>query len=238
MDEAIGWYERALACDPASSEARTHLAAALAYRVQDFVPESSDADLERAEGLARQALMSSPRSARAHASMAEVLRTQRRYPEAISEFEAALALDRNFANALAAMGRCKTYIGPVDDAILAQQAAIRLSPRDPQLYNWYFRVGEVHLLQSRIDQAIDWLEKARSGGPAVWYVHAWLAAAYAFKGNLQLAHATLAAAIALQGTGFERGIAHIANRFVAPEIRARFEKTILAGLYRAGYQTK
>jgi tetratricopeptide (TPR) repeat protein len=175
-------------------------------------------------------VMSSPRSARVHHSMAEVLRTQRRYTEAISEYEDALAIDRNFANALAALGRCKTYIGPVDDAIHAQQKAIRLSPRDPQLYNWYFRIGEAHLLQSRIDQAIDWLEKARSGSPAIWYVHAWLAAAYAQRGSLQYARAALATAMALQGSGFERGISHIANRFVAPEIRARFETIILAGL--------
>ena len=50
LDEVIGWYERALACDPASPEAQAHLAGALAGRVQDFVPESSDADLERARG--------------------------------------------------------------------------------------------------------------------------------------------------------------------------------------------
>ena len=238
LDEAIGWYERALAFDPASPEAQARLAGALAARVQDFVPESSDADIERAERLARQALMSSPRSARAHLSMADVLRTQRRYTEAISEYEAVLALDRNSADALAALGRCKTYIGPVDDAIFAQQHAIRLSPRDPRLFNWYFRIGEAHLLQSRVDQAIDWLEKARSGSPAVWYVHAWLAAAYAHKGDLKHARAELAAAMTLQGSGFERGIAHIAERFVAPEIRARFETTILAGLRRAGLPEK
>ena len=80
LDEAIGWYERALAFDPASSEAQAHLAGALAARVQDFVPESSDADIERAERLARQALMSSPRSARAHHSMAEVLRYSAQIP--------------------------------------------------------------------------------------------------------------------------------------------------------------
>jgi TolB-like protein/class 3 adenylate cyclase len=238
LDETIGWYERALAFDPCSTEAQTHLAAALVYRIQDFVPESSEADIERAEKLARQALMSSPRSARAHYSMAEVLRTQRRYTEAIPEYEAALALDHNFVSALAAMGRCKTYIGPVDDAILAQQRAIRLSPRDPGLFHWYFRIGEGHLLQSRVDQAIHWLERARSGGPAVWYVHAWLAAACAHNGDLPRARAELAAAMALQGSGFERGIGHIAERFSAPEIRARFEATILAGIRRAGLPDK
>ena len=234
LDEAIEWYERGLASDPDSSEAQAHLAGALASRVQDFVPESADVDLERAETLTRQALMSSPRSVRAHHSMAEVFRTQRRYAEAIFEYETVLALDRNFANALAAVGRCKTYIGPVDDAILAQQKAIRLSPRDPQLFNWYFRIGEAHLIQSRLAQAIDWLEKARSGSPAVWYVHAWLAAAYAHNGDLTQARAELAAATALQGTGFGRGLAHIAERFVAPEIRAQFDTMVLGGLRRAG----
>src|SRR3954452_5293917 len=37
LEEAIGWYERALACDPASSEAQACLAGALANRVQNFV---------------------------------------------------------------------------------------------------------------------------------------------------------------------------------------------------------
>jgi TolB-like protein len=234
LNEAIGWYEQALAIDPASSEGQARLALALCGRVQDFVPESSDADIERAERLAGQALRSSPRSARAHFSMAEVLRTQRRYAEAISEYEAVLALDRNFVDALADLGRCKTYIGPVDDAIIDQERAIRLSPRDPRLWNWYFRLGEAHLLQSRLDQAIGWLEKARSDRREIWYVRAWLAAAYAHKGDLNSARAELAAATTLQGSGFERGIAHIAERFVAPEIRARFETIIIAGLRRVG----
>jgi TolB-like protein/class 3 adenylate cyclase len=197
LDEEIGWYERALTFDSASPEALAHLALALTARVQDFVPESSDADVERAETLARQAVMSSPRSVRAHYSMADVLRTQLRYTEAIAEYEAVLALDRNSTNALADLGRCKTYIGPVDDAIIAQQRAIRLSPRDPRLFNWHFRIGEAHLLQSRVDQAIDWLEKARSGSPAIWYVHAWLAAAYAHKGDLKHARAEISEAMTL-----------------------------------------
>jgi TolB-like protein len=233
LEEAIGWFERALTLDPDSPEAKSRLASALVSRVIDFVPSSSDADIERAEGLARQALAALPRGARAHFVTGEVLRVQRRYAEAISEYEAALALDRNLVTALANMGRCKTYIGPVGEAIPFQERAIRLSPRDPQIFNWYFRIGEAHLLQSQVDQAIAWLEKARSGTPGVWYVHAWLAAAYALKGQLEYARAALAVAKTLQGTGFERGIAHIAERFGAPEIRARFETIIHAPLREA-----
>jgi len=170
LDEAIGWYERGLALDPDSPEAQSRLAGALVNRVIDFVPSSSDADIERAEGLARQAMAALPRSARAHFVMGQILRVQRWYAEAISEYEVALAFDRNFVNALADIGRCKTYDGPIDEAIPFQERAIRLSPRDPQIFNWYFRIGEAHLLQSQVDQAIAWLEKARSGTPSVWYV--------------------------------------------------------------------
>ena len=229
-DEAIGWFERALALDPDSPEAQSRVATALVSRVIDFVPSSWDADIERADGLARQALAASLRSAGTHLTMAQVLRAQRRYAEAISEYEAALAFDRNLVGALAYMGRCKTYIGPIDEAIPLLEQAMRLSPRDPSISNWYFRIGEAHLLQSRADQAIAWLEKSRGGAPAVWYVHAWLAAAYALKGELEHARAALAVAKTLQGTGFERGIAHIAERFAAPEIRARFEAIIHAPL--------
>jgi len=53
----------------------------------------------------------------------------------------------------------------------------------------------VHLMQSRIDEAIPWLEKSRSARPedpsADWF----LAAAYGLKGDEQLAHARLAEAI-------------------------------------------
>ena len=49
---------------------------------------------------------------------------------------------------------------------LAPISPIRLSPRDPNIGLLYDRIGYVHRLQSRIDQAIPWLEKARSTNPA------------------------------------------------------------------------
>jgi hypothetical protein len=40
--------------------------------------------------------------------------------------------------------------------------AVRLNPPDPQSAVMYYRIGEGHLLQSRNDEAIASLEKARS----------------------------------------------------------------------------
>ena len=99
--EAIGLFERALALDPRSVEAQSSLASALAGRVLDNMTDTAAADLARAEGLAGQALAASPGSPLAHLAKGQVLRAQRRYAEAIPEYEAALALDRNLVIAYA-----------------------------------------------------------------------------------------------------------------------------------------
>ena len=57
----------------------------------------------------------------------------------------------------------------------------------------------MHLLQSRIDEAIIWLEKARSATPRLPFVRAFLASAYALKGESERAAAELAEARRLSG---------------------------------------
>jgi hypothetical protein len=57
------------------------------------------------------------------------------------------------------------------------EKSIRLSPRDPFLYLWYFRLGALHFFQDRLDEALLWLEKARRANPPSPPPHALLAAA-------------------------------------------------------------
>ena len=58
------------------------------------------------------------------------------------------------------------------------EQAIRLSPRDQNILNMYARIGHVHLLQSRTDESIAWLEKARSTNSEHPSPHGWIASAY------------------------------------------------------------
>ena len=134
------------------------------------------------------------------------------------------------------IGRCKIFIGPIEEAIPFIEQAIRTSPRDPLIANWYFRIGEAHLLQSHNDEAILWLEKARGANAGLPYVHRYLAAAYALKGETERAAAELSEARRLGGEGSYLTLAQLraGTRYDAPTIRALAEATFYAGLRKAG----
>jgi adenylate cyclase len=236
--EVISLYEHALALDPRSVDAQSWLAGELAGHVMNGLSDSPAADIKRAEGLAAQALATSPRSPLAHLAKGQVLRAQRRFEEAVPEYETVLASNRNSPFALAALGECKLWTGSFDEAILLQEQAIRLSPRDPIIGAFYLRIGEAHLLRSRTDEAIPWLEKARSANPGIAGYHAWPAAAYALKGDTERAAAELAEARRLKSDGRFSSIASLKAGGVfgglKTQVRALFEATYFAGLRLAG----
>ena len=236
--EAIAEFEQALALDPGSVEAQSRLAIALASRVLDDMSGVAESDIERGNGLIEQALAAAPASPLAHFAKAQLLRVQHHCEAAIPEYEAVLAANRNALSSIGNIGRCKIYLGLIDDGVALEEQAIRLSPRDPFLGIWYFRIGQARLLQSRIDEAIQWLEKAHNANSAYPFVPAWLAAAYGLKGNLPRAAAELAEARRLSGNGSPASIAAertgSAKDFTAPATRALLETTYLAGLRQAG----
>jgi adenylate cyclase len=232
--EAIGYFERALALDPRSVAARAFLAGSLAGRVMEGMTDTRAADLERAEALARQALAASPRSPLGHSAKGQVLRAQNHYKDAIPEYEAVIAFNRNAVGAISALAECKLHAGPIEEVVPLQEQALRLSPRDPLISNMYGRIGIAYLLQSRTDEAIVWLEKAREANPARSFPYAGLASAYGLKGDIERASAELAEARRLNNDFF-RSLTRIKARYSeVPEMRALFEATYLEGLRKAG----
>ena len=234
----ISLYERALVLDPRSFEAQSRLAAALASRVVGDMTASTAADIERAKGLSEQALATSPRSPLAHYAKGQLLRAQRRYAEAIPEYETLLALDRNWVYAFFALGQCKLYSGSIEETIPLVEQAILLSPRDPSLGLWYWQIALVHLLQSHTDEAINWLERALNHTPAHATIRAHLAAAYALTGESERAALELAEADRLSTDGRFKSIARLkaagAYFGLAAKIRILYEATYFAGLRKAG----
>jgi tetratricopeptide (TPR) repeat protein len=240
--EALDLFERALALDPRAVEAQIWLALMLVNRVLDFASgffqyDTPDVDLRRADELVAQALAVSPNSAWAHYVKGQVLRAQLRFEDAAIEYETAIAFDRNLANACAWLGRCKLLIGSVDEVIPPTEYAIRLSPRDRNLAPWYGQIGAVHLLKARTDEAVRWLEKARSAHGGLHFIHAYLAAGYALKGETRRASVALDEAHRLSDRYSSIARLKAASGtpwFEAPKLRALAETTFFAGLRLAG----
>lgn len=236
---AIAEFEQALALDPHSVEAQSRLAIALVSRALDEMSGTAKADIERANRLIEQALATKPDSLLAHFAKAQLLRAQHRCGDAIREYEIVLAANRNERASIGNIGRCKIYLGAIEEGVALEKQAVRLSPpRDPFRAVWYFRIGQARVLQARLDDAILWLEKARNANPAYPFVAIWLAAAYGLKGDVPRAAAELAEARRLGGNGPPASIA--AERaagerdFVAPATQTMLEATFLTGLRQAG----
>jgi Flp pilus assembly protein TadD len=119
-----------------------------------------------------------------------------------------------------------------------EEQAIRLSPRDPGIGGWYRQIGLVDLVQSRTDEAVVWLEKARNGAPAHPDIRAHLASAYALAGDTERAAAELAEARRLSADDRYSSLTRLraVEEFgaLAPKVRTLLEATYVAGLHKAG----
>jgi len=163
----------------------------------------------------------------------------------------AIASNRNWADAFAGLGWSKFWTGSIDETIPLHERAIHLSPRDPNIGHWLFRIGHVHLLQSRTDEAIIWLEKARRVAPALPFIHFSLASACGLKGETERAAAALTEANRRGWAGWIRlpGMGHAptqpqslssiadlrANTILWPQkVRLLSEATFFVGLRKAG----
>jgi TolB-like protein/Flp pilus assembly protein TadD len=235
---AIALFEQALALDQESVAAQSWLAIELTARALDFMTGTAAADIVRAEGLAERALAASPRSSVAHFAKGQVLRAQDRFDEAIPEYETVIALNRNWAHAYSHLGWCRFVTGAIEALIPTQEQAIRLSPRDPQIGLFYFRIGFGHLLQSRPGEAIVWCEKARNAAPAAPIFRTLLASAYALKGETERALAELAEAHKLVGDDRYSSIARLRSVVSWGAPKDLVETIYFAGLRKAGVPEK
>jgi adenylate cyclase len=237
IEKAVDLFEHALALDPSSVEAQSRLANALVSRAGPEDPAAASVDLKRAEELIVQALATSPGDPYTHRVKGKLLRFTRRCEEAIPEFEIALSINRNDPLPLVDLSMCKFLTGGSDkEAIALAEQAIRLSPRDRSMWFWCTWIGFVHLLQSRTDEAIAWLERARSLDPRAYPPRWFLAAAYGFKGERELAHAELAEAQRLTGSDRYSSVARTrANGdLYTPALRDRWETVYFPGIRAAG----
>lgn len=194
FQEALQLFEQALELDPNSLVAKNGIAAVL---VVSFAAGWSTTavfqwDQVRAERLLLEVLEADTSDVEAHLTMGILRRLQGRLDESRIELETTVALDPNNVVGISQFGHTSAFLGQPQAALAYIEKAIRLSPNDPLIYGRYSALGQCHLLLGNVEEAIEFLRKARAANPRVYFVHLYLAAALGMRGDLDEARAALA----------------------------------------------
>jgi TolB-like protein len=233
-ERSVALFEDALRIDPDNSQARVGLAQALTLLYRNrWAPEPATV-LARADDAASRAISTAPNYAHAHYVKAEVLGLSNRFDAALATYDSAIALDRNHAAAYVGRARNLVGIGRAAEALAPVEKAIRLSPRDPELYVWYFVLCHANTHLARDAQAIDWCLKSIATGKTFWFAYVDLASAYAWSGQNAEAAAAVAELLKLR-PGYtvqklaEEGLAFSDN----PTFRKEYQR-LVEGARKAG----
>jgi TolB-like protein len=234
--EALREFERALEIDPQSVEARIGVGTVL---VDDLVlrfTSDRERDTARADEMLREALEREMNDSMAHFAMGMLRRIQNRLKDSQIELETAIAFDRNNARAFQQLGVTLICLGQPEDAILRIERAIRLNPHDPNIASYYWALGSADLVSGRVDDAVSLLSKGRAANPRLYFIHLWLAGSLALKGDLDAARSAVAEAVKLRPEINSVASWRAENLFYTnPRFTALAEKTLYAGLRRAGF---
>ncbi len=228
--------ERALDADPNNVIALSM--SSIGYIVSIVLGRSTDprADLKRADELASRAIAVDANNQLGHVAKGNVLRVERRFEDAIAEFERALALDPDVAEAYGGVGATYGDIGQYEKAIEFFDKAIRLSPQQTQeLAIWCHGKGVAYFGLQQYDQAIEWARRSIAINPNFASALGILAASLGLTGHEAEARNAEQRRAALSKI---KNIAVLNKAFAPPpsadpRTRATFDR-IIEGLRKAG----
>jgi len=195
--QARNFFERALTADPNNVDALIGSAWADVADGANLSVTDPTAAFAAAEAKLTKALSSVPDHARAHMLLGFVDIRTKRATEGIAEFEHALALDRNLADAHSGIGFGKIFIGFAEETEAYTVEALRLSPRDTLAYVWMTRAGIAKDQLGSWDQAVAWFRRAIEANRNYPHPHFVLGAALARLGRLDEARSAVKAGLAL-----------------------------------------
>jgi TolB-like protein/class 3 adenylate cyclase/Flp pilus assembly protein TadD len=200
LNKGRDFFERALALDGGNLDALIGTAQVDAIYSATYQTDDRERALAAAEATLTKVLLRAPNNAVAHQYLGLVLVQTKRVTRGIAEYERALALDPNLAEARAFIGLAKIFGGRAEETERDVNEALRLSPRDKNAWAWMHFSGSSKLYLGSDEEAVIWFHRAielRRDFPLTRF---WLAAALANLDKLEEARAETQAGLALDPT--------------------------------------
>lgn len=191
VEEAVSYFEQALALEPELPQALTGLSRSIIHRVAGGWSKAKTVDVQKSDQIITGILEHNHQNAMALYIKGDVLRARQNFDEALAMYNASTESDRNFAVAYATAGVTNILSGRAKDARPLVSKALRLSPRDPLLNIWKYYMCHSYTHEANWDEAINWCNKSVADGP-FWQAVIDLAAAHAWVGNEAAAKASVA----------------------------------------------
>jgi len=193
LEMTRGFFENALQIDNCSTRAWAGLSEAHAGVVLARWSEAPAEQLRAAEDAAAKALACDPTNPAAHMARAAVLYAQMNLEAALVEYAKVIELGANWPTAHAKMGSLNALLGRPEETFRLVEKAIKLSPRDGSLGEWYLYIGVAQFMMDRLEEAIIWLRRSTEANPDLGINYSVLASACSLAGRNEEAGAALSA---------------------------------------------
>jgi adenylate cyclase len=182
-------FEDATALDPKSSGAYVMLGWTHLTEVLHGCSKDPATSIECALEFSRKSIVLDDSQADAYSLLGNIYLLMRRYDEAITQAERAVALRPNGADHHVWLAMVLTSAGRPEEALGLIRKALRLNPLPP---NWYFLVwGDAQRMLGQYEEAIESYQKALDRSPDFLLVRIGLAACYSASGRGEEARAAV-----------------------------------------------
>jgi adenylate cyclase len=181
--QAREYFTKAIELD--ENFARAYANLALTYAYEAFAGWTDDRTfiLAQANKYAQKAIELDDSLPQVHWAAGFTALVDRNYQFAVSEAEKVIALDPNYADGYGLMATTLNYAAKPKDALQYMLKAMRLNPRHP--YPYKMILGEIYFNLHDYDNAIENFNLALERNPAAQEPRLWLAAAYAYTGQIE-----------------------------------------------------
>lgn len=184
-------YQQAVSLDPSNVEAWANIAVSKAVRVFAGWSNSPEDDLRLAMEASQRALSIDPNHPQALFAKGQAFLARREYVFALEAYEHAKELNPSHPNYHQLIGVAKIALGRAEEAFEPLHEALRLSPRDMFIADFYMCLGYACWELSKYSDALGWLQRSIAQNARIEATRFLLASTFLRLGNKEAASTTI-----------------------------------------------